>query len=173
MACHPGLVWPVRGLAPYASMDDRRAVKARLNQEMCALKTLQRNPKVILAIIMTSTLMVVMDVSIVTTALPKIHAGLDFTSVGLSWVINAYSLVFGGLMLFGARSGDLLGRRRMFLVGLAIFTFASLAVGLAQSVAELIMARAVQGLGGAILSPSWARPDTRATHGRRSCRGEP
>jgi Arabinose efflux permease len=116
--------------------------------------TSTKHPNAILAIILTSTLMVVMDASIVTTALPKIHAEFGFSSVGLSWVVNAYSLVFGGLMLLGARMGDLLGRRRMFLVGLAIFTLASLAIGLAQSAASLIIARAIQGLGSAILSPA-------------------
>lgn len=113
-----------------------------------------KHPNIITAIILTSTLMVAMDVAIVTTALPNIKHTFGFSPVALSWVSNAYSLVFGGLMLLGARAGDLLGRRRMFLTGLTIFTLASLAVGFAQSAAWLIIARAVQGLGGAILSPS-------------------
>jgi EmrB/QacA subfamily drug resistance transporter len=113
-----------------------------------------RRPNAIMAIILTSTLMVVMDVSIVTTALPKIHEAFGFSAVGLSWVVNAYSLFFGGLLLLGAKTGDILGRRRMFMLGLAIFTFASLAIGLAQSAAWLIIARAIQGMGAALLSPA-------------------
>jgi len=98
--------------------------------------------------------MVAMDVSIVTTALPDIMETFWFSHVGLSWVSNAYSLVFAGLLLLGARAGDIFGRRRMFLTGLMIFTLASLTVGLAQTQSELIIARIIQGLGGAILSPS-------------------
>jgi EmrB/QacA subfamily drug resistance transporter len=108
----------------------------------------------VLVIILLSYLMIVLDISIVITALPKIHYGLGFSATGLSWVQNAYTLAFGGLLLLGARAGDLLGRRRMFVVGLALFTAASLAVGLAQSPAWLIGARALQGVGAAILAPS-------------------
>ena len=108
----------------------------------------------VLAIIMTSYLMIVIDISIVITGLPKIQAGLGFSPAGLSWVQNAYTLAFGGLLLLGARAGDILGRRRLFVVGLGIFTLASLAIGLAQSPAWLLTARAVQGLGSAILAPS-------------------
>jgi EmrB/QacA subfamily drug resistance transporter len=115
---------------------------------------INKHPNAILAIILTSTLMVVMDVSIVTTALPKIHTEFGFSPVDLSWVANAYSLAFGGLLLLGAKSGDLFGMRKMFIIGLAVFTFASLAVGLAQSAAWLIIARVIQGLGASILSPS-------------------
>ena len=108
----------------------------------------------ILAIILASYLMIVVDISIVITGLPKIREGLELSPTGLSWVQNAYTLAFGGLLLLGARAGDILGRRRMFLTGLALFTFASLAVGLAQSAAWLIGARALQGVGAAILAPS-------------------
>ena len=108
----------------------------------------------VLAIIMTSYLMIVIDISIVITGLPKIQAGLGFSPAGLSWVQNAYTLAFGGLLLLGARAGDILGRRRLFVVGLCIFTLASLAIGLAQSPAWLLTARAVQGMGSAILAPS-------------------
>ena len=108
----------------------------------------------VLLIILASYFMIVLDISIVITALPKIHAGLHFSATGLSWVQNAYTLAFGGLLLLGARSGDILGRRRMFIVGLALFTAASLAVGLAQSPAWLLSARAIQGVGAAILAPS-------------------
>jgi MFS family permease len=108
----------------------------------------------LLAIILASYLMIVLDVSIVITALPKIHDALGFSSTGLSWVQNAYTLSFGGLLLLGARAGDILGRRRMFIVGIALFTAASFAAGLAQSAGWLLVARAVQGAGAAIAAPS-------------------
>ena len=98
-----------------------------------AQRALSRTP--ILAIVLASYLMIVLDVSIVITALPKIHEALGFSVTGLSWVQNAYTLAFGGLLLLGARAGDVLGRRRMFVVGIAIFTVASLAAGLAESAA--------------------------------------
>ena len=99
----------------------------------------------LLAIILASYLMIVLDVSIVITALPKIHHALGFSATGLSWVQNAYTLAFGGLLLLGARAGDILGRRRMFVLGIALFTGASLAAGLAQSAAWLLAARARPG----------------------------
>jgi MFS family permease len=108
----------------------------------------------VLTIILASYLMIVLDISIVITALPKIHRELGFSATGLSWVQTAYTLAFGGLLLLGARAGDLLGRRRMFVIGIALFTAASLAVGLAQSAAWLIFARAIQGMGAAVLAPS-------------------
>jgi EmrB/QacA subfamily drug resistance transporter len=108
----------------------------------------------VLAIILACYLMIVLDVSIVITALPQIHAGLGFSPTSLSWVQNAYTLTFGGLMLLGARAGDILGRRRMFVVGIGLFTFASLLAGLAQSPGWLLGARAVQGVGAAIAAPS-------------------
>lgn len=108
----------------------------------------------VLAIIVTSYLMIVVDISIVITGLPKIQQGLNFSHAGLSWVQNAYTLAFGGFLLLGARAGDILGRRRMFIAGLALFTMASMAIGLAQSPAWLLASRAVQGLGAAILAPS-------------------
>ena len=108
----------------------------------------------VLAIILISYVMIVLDISIVITALPKIHSGLGFSDTGLSWVQNAYTLVFGGLLLLGARAGDILGRRRMFCAGLVLFSLASLGIGLAQSPAWLLGARAIQGVGAAILAPS-------------------
>lgn len=108
----------------------------------------------VLAIIMASYLMIVIDISIVLTGLPKIQAALGFTPAGLSWIQNAYTLAFGGFLLLGARAGDILGRRRMFITGLAIFTLASLAIGAAQSAAWMIAFRAVQGFGAAVLAPS-------------------
>jgi EmrB/QacA subfamily drug resistance transporter len=108
----------------------------------------------VLAIIVVSYLMIVLDISIVITGLPKIQAAFDFTPTGLSWVHSAYTLAFGSLLLLGARAGDMLGRRRMYLIGLAIFTVASLVIGVAPSAALLIGARALQGVGAAILAPS-------------------
>jgi len=108
----------------------------------------------VLAIILAGYAMAVLDVSIVMAALPTIHHVLGFSATGLSWVVNAYALTFGGLLLVGARAGDLLGRRRMFVFGIGLFTLASLATGLAQSPAWMIGARALQGVGAAILAPA-------------------
>ncbi|MDB5847531.1 MAG: major facilitator superfamily 1 [Rhodoferax sp.] len=108
----------------------------------------------VLAIIISSYLMLVVDISIVLTGLPKIQAELAFSAAGLSWVQNAYTLAFGGLLLLGARAGDLFGRRRMFIAGLAVFTGASLVIGVAQTPGWMLFARAVQGTGAAILAPS-------------------
>jgi EmrB/QacA subfamily drug resistance transporter len=112
------------------------------------------SPLIVLALVLTGQLMIVLDVSVVITALPKIHQSLHFSASGLSWVQNAYALTFGGLLLLGARAGDILGRRRVFVVGIAVFALASLAGGLAQSSTELLIARAVQGSAGAVAAPS-------------------
>src|SRR4051795_7922491 len=112
------------------------------------------NRTMVLAIILACYLMIIVDISVIITALPDIHSALDFSSAGLSWVQSAYALTFGGLLLLGARAGDVLGRRRTFVAGLAIFTLASLAGGLAQSAGWLLAARAVQGVGAAIAAPS-------------------
>jgi len=98
--------------------------------------------------------MVLLDVSIVNVALPSIKHSLGFSQVELQWVLNAYTLTFAGFLLLGGRTADLFGRRRVFLLGLTVFTLASLLGGLAQDQAMLISARAVQGVGGAILSPA-------------------
>src|SRR5665213_1321024 len=97
---------------------------------------------------------IVIDASIVNVALPSIGYALHFSRDNLSWVVNAYTLTFGGFLLLGGRLADLLGRRRMFMLGLILFSLASLAGGLAQSEAWLIVARATQGLGAAIVSPA-------------------
>jgi EmrB/QacA subfamily drug resistance transporter len=113
-----------------------------------------RHLGVALLLIATAQLMVVLDATIVYVALPHIQHALGFSSAGLEWVVNAYALTFGGLLLLGGRAGDLLGRRRMFVVGLLLFSAASLAGGLAASQAWLLSARAVQGIGGAIVAPA-------------------
>ena len=107
-----------------------------------------------LALLAAAQFVVILDASIVNVALPSIGADLNFSQENLSWVVNAYVLVFGGFLLLGGRMADLLGRRRLFMVGLVVFALASLAGGLAQSEGQLIAARAVQGLGGALLSPA-------------------
>lgn len=112
------------------------------------------HPTVALAAILTVQLMVVLDVSIVNIALPDLRTALGFSATDLSWVVNAYALAFGGLLLLGARAGDLLGRRRTLVAGVALFTLASLAGGLAESGTTLLAARVVQGVGAALASPS-------------------
>jgi EmrB/QacA subfamily drug resistance transporter len=107
-----------------------------------------------LALLAAAQFVVVLDASIVNVALPSIGKDLHFSQDNLSWVVNAYVLVFGGFLLLGGRLADLLGRRRLFIVGLLLFAAASLAGGLAQSEGWLISARAVQGLGAALLSPA-------------------
>src|SRR5262245_54241061 len=97
-------------------------------------------------------LMIVLDSTVVNVALPTIRSALGFSEASLAWVVNAYLLTFGGFLLLGGRLGDLYGHRRMFLYGIALFTLASLACGLATSQAFLVGARAVQGLGGAVVS---------------------
>ncbi len=120
-----------------------------------SFRSRRRNPaSVVLAVILTSQLMVVLDATIVNVALPDIKTALGFSDSQLSWVLNAYTLTFGGLLLLGARAGDLLGRRRTFLAGIAIFTFASLVGGFATSGWFLLAARALQGVGGALAAPS-------------------
>src|ERR687891_2420284 len=107
-----------------------------------------------LAVLGVAYLMVVLDVSIVNVALPSIQKDLHFSTSGLEWVVSGYALTFGGFLLLGGRSGDLLGRRRVFMAGLVLFAFFSLLCGFATSPGMLIATRALQGVAGAILSPS-------------------
>jgi EmrB/QacA subfamily drug resistance transporter len=108
----------------------------------------------ILAVVATAFFMTILDVSIVNVALPSIGKDLHFSQENLQWVITAYAIAFGGFLLLGGRAADLLGRRRVFFAGVILFTAASLVCGLSQSEAMLISARAVQGLGAAIISPA-------------------
>src|SRR5215208_3085860 len=108
----------------------------------------------VLAVVAAAFFMTILDVSIVNVALPSIGKDLKFSTENLQWVITAYAIAFGGFLLLGGRAADLLGRRLVFMVGVALFTLASLACGLAQNEAMLIGSRAVQGLGGAIISPA-------------------
>jgi EmrB/QacA subfamily drug resistance transporter len=107
-----------------------------------------------LALIVTAQFMVILDVAIVNVALPSIKADLHFSETNLQWVISAYAIMFGGALLLGGRLADLLGRRRLFIAGLALFATSSLLCGLAWSEGSLIAFRAVQGLGGALLAPA-------------------
>ena len=113
-----------------------------------------RNPAIGMWIVLVGQLMLVLDVTIVNVALPHIARDLHFGSASLSWVLNAYSLAFGGLLLLGGRLGDVLGRRRVFMTGLTVFTLASFAGGLAQAPWELVTSRALQGVGAALSAPS-------------------
>ncbi|MER6424122.1 MFS transporter [Streptomyces sp. NPDC001137] len=108
----------------------------------------------VVALACAGQFLVVLDVSVVNVALPSMRADLGLSPQGLQWVVNAYAIAFAGFMLLGGRAGDLYGRKRMFLVGLALFTAASLGGGLAQEGGQLLVARAVQGLGAAVLAPS-------------------
>src|SRR5579863_4009781 len=105
-----------------------------------------------LVVICLGSLMNVLDSTIVGVALPSIKDSLGFSPTSLAWVVNAYLLTFGGFLLLGGRLGDLFGQRRMFLVGLSAFTLASLTCGLSGDRTELVAARAVQGLGGAVVA---------------------
>ncbi|MBB5912089.1 EmrB/QacA subfamily drug resistance transporter [Nocardia transvalensis] len=109
---------------------------------------------VVLMTLLTCQLMIILDVTVMNVALPRIRTDLHFSATGLSWVMNAYTLVFGGLLLLGGRAGDLFGRRRLFVAGAALFTLASLVGGLAPTAGWLLAARVVQGIGGAMAGPS-------------------
>jgi EmrB/QacA subfamily drug resistance transporter len=113
-----------------------------------------RGSSLILVVVCLAQFMVILDVSIVNVALPSIHNGLGFSTAGLQWVVNAYTLTFAGLLMLGGRSADLIGRRRVFLAGTTMFALSSLACALAASRGLLIGARAVQGIAGAVTSPA-------------------
>src|SRR5579864_3004849 len=115
-------------------------------------RSAERSRWMALVVLCAGMLMIVLDVTIVNVALPSIQADLGFSQAGLAWVVNAYLIAFGGLLLLAGRLGDLAGRRNVFLAGLAIFTVASMACGLAQSQSMLVGARFVQGIGGALTS---------------------
>ncbi len=108
----------------------------------------------LLMIVCLAQFMVILDVSVVNVALPEIHSGLHFSTTGLQWVVNAYTLTFAGFLMLGGRCADLLGRRSVFMAGTALFTISSLACAVADSRGLLLGARALQGFGGAVLSPA-------------------
>lgn len=115
---------------------------------------MRRSPWSTLVVLAIAQFMVVLDVTIVNVALPKVQVDLGFSSGDLQWVVSAYTLIFGGFLLLGGRAADLLGRRLVFVIGLAVFVVSSLAAGLANGPLELILFRGAQGLGGALLSAS-------------------
>src|SRR3989440_283808 len=133
-----------------------------------------------LAVIVVAQFMVILDVAIVNVALPSIKNDLHFSQEGLQWVITSYAILFGGVLLLGGRLADLLGRRRLFMLGLSLFTVSSLLDGLAWSEGSLIAFRALQGLGAALLAPA-ARPQSPEvwwclsprSRGRPSTAGQP
>src|SRR4051794_23097296 len=108
----------------------------------------------LLLVVCLAQLMVILDVSIVNVALPSIHDDLHYSTTGLQWVVNAYTLTFAGFLLLGGRAADLLGRRRVFLFGTALFTLASVICAAADTQSTLDAARALQGLGAAVISPA-------------------
>ena len=115
---------------------------------------MEHHPALALVVIGCAQMMVILDATIVNVALPTIHKALHFSSSNLEWLITAYALTFGGLLLFGGRTGDLYGKRRMFMVGIALFAGSSLLAGFSTDQAMLIIARGLQGIGGAIASPT-------------------
>jgi EmrB/QacA subfamily drug resistance transporter len=112
------------------------------------------NPWLVLVIACLAQFMVVLDITVVNIALPSIQKGLDFSSANLQWVVNGYTLIFGGFLLLGGRAADISGRKRLFVAGVILFSAASLLNGLAQSSGMLIAGRGLQGLGGALVSPA-------------------
>jgi EmrB/QacA subfamily drug resistance transporter len=125
-----------------------------LTRSSAANRMRTSHPGLALAAILTCQLMVVLDGTIVNIALPSIRNSLNFSTANLSWVLNAYTLAFGGLLLLGARTGDILGRRTTLVLGITLFTAASMLGGFAQNPTELLAARVVQGIGGAFSSPA-------------------
>src|SRR5436309_1972851 len=116
--------------------------------------TQMRSNRPLLFVVCLAQFMVILDVSVVNVALPAMRTDLHFSTSGLQWVVNAYTITFAGFMMLGARSADLLGRRRVLLAGTALFVLSSLACAVADRPGLLIAARALQGFGGAIVSPT-------------------
>src|SRR5919206_368553 len=126
----------------------------QMRKELRKMVASERRKWLALALLSAVQFMVVLDIAIVNVALPSIKVDLGFSQENLQWVISAYALVFGGFLLLGGRAADLLGRRRIFLAGIVVFTVASLLSGFAWSQGALIVSRALQGLGAAIISPA-------------------
>src|SRR5438874_2322946 len=125
-----------------------------ISAEAPVVRQVRASANAVLAVVAVAQFMVVLDASIVNVALPSIQRDVGFSEQSLSWVLNAYTLLFGGFLLLGGRAADRLGRRRLFMAGMALFSGASLACGLSQSEATLLIARGAQGLGGAMVSPA-------------------
>ena len=118
------------------------------------IRQVQASAGAVLATVAVAQFMVVLDASVVNVALPSIQRDVGFSEQNLSWVLNAYTLLFGGFLLLGGRAADRLGRRRLFMAGIALFAGASFVCGVSQSEAMLLIARGAQGLGGAMVSPA-------------------
>ncbi len=132
----------------------RKHVRTHERPQLNIAPDSERKRWLVLAVTVAAQFMVILDVSVVNVALPSIKHDLDFSQEGLQWVITAYSILFGGMLLLGGRLADLLGRRRLFMSGVAVFTLGSLLSGVAWSEGALIVTRALQGLGGALLAPA-------------------
>jgi EmrB/QacA subfamily drug resistance transporter len=135
------------------------AIRTHVGRQQIPVAAQQATPSkqrtgALLVLVCLAQLMVILDVSIVNVALPSIRGGLHFSTTGLQWVVNAYTLTFAGFLMLGGRASDLLGRRRVFVAGTALFVLASLACALADSRSLLLGARALQGIGGAVISPA-------------------
>jgi len=118
------------------------------------MKYRRSNPWLVLVVVSLAQFMVILDATIVNVALPSIQRGLHFSAGSLQWVVNAYTLTFGGFLMLGGRAADLVGRKRLFVIGIVVFSAASLLNGLAGSAEVLVFGRALQGLGGALISPA-------------------
>jgi EmrB/QacA subfamily drug resistance transporter len=136
------------------AMTDTKEVGENMTEMIGTASKADRRRWLALLLVCAAQLMIVLDGTIVNVALPAIQDSLGFSEAGLSWVVNAYLLTFGGFLLLGGRAGDLFGRRRVFASGLALFTLASLVCGIANSQAMIVAARALQGIGGAIIAPA-------------------
>src|SRR6266516_1954346 len=126
----------------------------RKRKDSTLMVATERRKWLALALLSAVQFMVVLDIAIVNVALPSIKIDLGFSKENLQWVVSAYAIFFGGFLLLGGRAADLLGRRRLFLAGVVLFTLSSLLAGLAWSETSLISARALQGLGAAIITPA-------------------
>jgi len=135
------------------------------NRQTPKASTARRTPKRLLPLLLVAQLLVILDITAVNIAMPSLAHDLKISGATISWTITAYSLVFGSLLLLGGRAADLLGRRRMFLTGLGVFTASSLASAMAGSAAALFAARAGQGVGAAMLSPAALSLITSNFHG--------
>jgi EmrB/QacA subfamily drug resistance transporter len=140
--------------SPQDPVDGGPQVQVVVNGAETAVRQVRASANAVLAIVAVAQFMVVLDASVVNVALPSIQRAVGFSEQSLSWVLNAYTLLFGGFLLLGGRAADRLGRRRLFMAGMALFVGASLACGLSQSEATLLIARGAQGLGGAMVSPA-------------------
>src|SRR5439155_11543812 len=125
-----------------------------MNPVTASREIMRRNSNALLLLVCLGQFMVILDVSIVNVALPSIKDALGFSTNGLQWVLNGYTLTFAGFLLLGGRAADLFGRRRMFYTGTLLFSGASLLCAIAPSAEALVAARALQGIGGAVLSPA-------------------